>query len=205
MNITNTAALVVVALVLYVGAIYCVRFLRGEIAPRLATWLIFEIGVAMSLASYLSGEDRSLVKAALNVADCFQVTIILLVLFFGRGRRRIVLTSYERLSLCIAAFAGAAWVLTKSYWIAFIGFQIVMTVAYLPTIESLWRWKSEAPPEPLDKWILNVVITLIAVLVDLSGKRDFLAMIYPLRALMLCGVVVALILRWRRKNMVLRT
>ena len=89
MSITNLAAVIVVALVFYVGTRYCLRFLCGEISPRIATWLIFEIGVAMSLASYMTGHDHSLTKAALNVADCFQVTVILLVLLFGHGRRKL--------------------------------------------------------------------------------------------------------------------
>ncbi len=90
--------------------------------------------------------------------------------------------------------------LTRTSWIGFIGFQTVMSIAYLPTIESLWRWKPGTPPEPLDKWLINVLITVIGLIVDLSGKRDYLAMIYPLRALILCIFVVALIFRWQQKN-----
>lgn len=89
MDVTNLAAITVVLLVLYVGTRYCLRFLRGEIAPRIATWLIFEIGVAMSLGSYLSGENHGLTKAALNAADCVQVTVILLVLLIGQKGKRI--------------------------------------------------------------------------------------------------------------------
>jgi len=91
-NITNLAALPVVTLTFYVGTLYCLRFLRRGISPRIATWLIFELGVAMSLASYVAGTDHSLTKAALNVADCLQVTVILLVLFFGRGRQKVEFT-----------------------------------------------------------------------------------------------------------------
>lgn len=200
MNITNLAALTVVALVFYVGTRYCLRFLRREISPRIATWLIFEIGVAMSLASYLASSDHSLTKAALNVADCVQVTVILLVLFFGRERQKIEFTHNEYLSLCVCGIAAAAWMLTKTGWIGFIGFQTVMSIAYLPTLESLWNWKPGNSPEPLEKWITNILITLVGLVVDLSGKRDYLAMIYPLRALILCTLVVALIFRWEHKN-----
>jgi len=199
-NITNLAAVAVVALVFYVGMRYCLRFLSGETSPRIATWLIFEIGVAMSLASYLAGSDHSLTKAALNLADCFQVTVILLVLLFRQGRRTIEFTSKERLSLWVSGIAATGWILTKSGWIGFLGFQTVMSVAYLPTLESLWRWKCGKPPEPLDKWSINVLITLIGLVVDLTGKRDYLAMIYPLRALILCLLVVGLIFRWEQKN-----
>lgn len=200
MNITNLAAITVVALVFYVGLRYCLKFLRREISPRIATWLIFEIGVAMSLASYLAGHDHSLTKAALNAADCFQVTVIVAVLLVGQGRRKLDFTRRERLSLWVSLVAAVSWMLTKTGWVGFVGFQTVMSVAYLPTLGSLWRWRSGTPPEPLDKWSVNILITLIGLVVDLSGKRDYLAMVYPLRALILCILVVGLILRWERKN-----
>ena len=200
LKITNLSATIVVVLVFYVGTRYCVRFLRGEISPRVATWLIFEIGVAMSLASYLTGHDHSLIKAALNVADCFQVTVILLVLLLRRERPMLDFTRKERLSLWVAGVAGAAWMFTRDGWVGFVGFQTVMSVAYFPTLESLWRWKPGKPPEPLDKWSINVLITLIGLVVDLTGKRDYLAMVYPLRALVLCLLVVSLILRWKLKS-----
>jgi len=112
----------------------------------------------MSWASYLAGTDHSLTKAALNVADCLQVTLILLVLFFGRGRQEVEFTRNECLSLFVSGIA-AAWLLTKTGWVGFIGHQIVMSIACLPTVEGLWNWKSGKSPEPLDKWILNVLIS----------------------------------------------
>jgi hypothetical protein len=88
MNVSTFAAITVVLLVFYVGARYCIKLIRKEISPRIATWLIFEIGVVMSLASYLAGNDHSLIKAALNVADSLQVTVILLTLVIEqRGGR----------------------------------------------------------------------------------------------------------------------
>ena len=38
----------------WVGARYCAKILRRESTPRLATWLIFEIGVVMSLVTYFA-------------------------------------------------------------------------------------------------------------------------------------------------------
>jgi uncharacterized membrane protein YkvI len=194
------AAVTVVLLVFYVGARYCIKLLRKEISPRVATWLIFEIGVVMSLASYLAGSDRSLTKAALNAADCIQVTVILFALLIEQRGRKIQFTRNEVVSLWISGIATAAWIFTKTGWIGFIGFQSVMSVAYLPTIESLWRWKRGVSPEPMEKWGINVVIALVGLLVDITGRHDYLAMVYPLRALILCTIVVVLINRWEQKS-----
>lgn len=200
MNVSTFAAITVVLLDFYVGARYCTKLIRKEISPRIATWLIFEIGVIMSLASYLAGNDHSLIKAALNAADCLQVTVILLALLIEQRARKIKFTRNELVSLVISCMAAVAWMVTKTGWIGFIGFQLVMSVAYLPTIESLWRWKLGSSPEPMEKWGINVVIALIGVVVDITDRHDYLAMVYPLRALILCVVVVALIARWEQRN-----
>ena len=60
-----------------VGARYCAKLIRRETSPRIATWLIFEIGVVMSLAAYFASHDHSIVKAALNVTDGIVVSVIL--------------------------------------------------------------------------------------------------------------------------------
>lgn len=200
MSLSTWAAMTVVVLDFYVGARYCTKLLHKEIAPRIATWLIFELGVVMSLASYLSGKDHSLTKAALNAADCFQVTVILLTIAIEQRGRRIAFTRNEVVALGIAGMAATAWMVTGTGWIGFVGFQLVMSIAYLPTAESLWRWKAGPSPEPMEKWGINVLIALIGVSVDLTGKHDYLAMVYPLRALFLCLVVVTLITRWKQKS-----
>ncbi|MDQ2832325.1 MAG: hypothetical protein M3Y50_01000 [Acidobacteriota bacterium] len=201
-SVSTVAAITVVLLDFYVGARYCVKLIRKEIAPRIATWLIFELGVVMSLASYLAGSERSLMKAALNVADSFQVTVILCALLIVQRGRKIKFTRNELVSLGISCVAGVAWMLTKTGWIGFVGFQLVMSIAYLPTIESLWRWRPGPAPEPMEKWGINVVIALIGVVVDITDRHDYLAMVYPLRALILCVVVVVLLVRWEQKRKV---
>ena len=200
MDVSSFAAIAVVLLVFYVGTRYCVRILRKEIAPRIATWLIFEIGVVMSLASYLAGHDHSLVKAALNAADSLQVTVILLTLVSAQRGRKIQFTRNELVSLGICCVAAVAWMVSRTGWVGFLGFQSVMSVAYLPTLESLWCWKPGPSPEPMEKWGINIVIALLGVAVDVTGRHDYLAMVYPARALILCVAVVVLIIRWGTKS-----
>lgn len=202
MDVSTFAAVTVTLLVFYVGARYCSKVIRKEISPRIATWLIFEIGVVMSLATYLAGNEHSLIKAALNAADSLQVTVILVTLLLEQRGRKIHFTMNEFLSLGISGVAAVAWMMTKTGWIGFIGFQLVMSIAYAPTIESLWRYKLGPSPEPMEKWGINIVIALIGVVVDITGRHDYVAMVYPLRALILCIVVVTLIARWKQKNKV---
>jgi hypothetical protein len=194
------AASVVVLLDICVGALYSAKLIRKETSPRIATWLIFEIGVLMSLAAYFASHDHSIVKSALNVTDGIVVTVILASLLIGQRGGKIVFTRNEQLCLVISCVTTAAWAITKTAWIGFVGFQVVMSVAYFPTIESVWQWKPSRSPEPVETWSINAVAALIGVVIDVTGKHDYVAMLYPLRAFILCMIIVALVGRWERKS-----
>lgn len=189
-----------VLLDVWVGARYCAKLIRKQAHPRIATWLIFEIGVVMSLAAYFSSHDHTLMKAALNVTDFIVVTAIIAALLIEQRTAKIIFTRNEQLCLVISCITLAIWAITKAAWIGFAGFQVVMSVAYFPTIESMWRWKPGRSPEPLETWSINAVVALLGVLIDVSGHHDYVAMLYPLRALLLCTVIVVLVRRWERKN-----
>jgi uncharacterized membrane protein YkvI len=199
-TVTLFAAGVVALLDVCVGARYCVKLIRKEAHPRIATWLIFELGVVMSLVAYFASRDHSLVKAVLNLTDFVVVTVILAALFFEQRAGKIVFTRNERLCLLIAGITMLAWMITKTAWIGFVGFQVVMTVAYVPTIESMWQWKPGRSPEPVETWSINAVAALIGVVLDVTGSHDYVAMLYPLRAFLLCVMIVGLVVRWERKS-----
>jgi hypothetical protein len=191
---------VVVLLDFCVGARYCAKLIRKKTFPRIATWLIFEIGVVMSLAAYFASHDHSIVKAALNAADGIVVTVILASLFIEQRRVKILFTRNEQLCLVISCITMAAWTITKTAWIGVAGFQVVMSVAYFPTIESLWQWKPGGSPEPVETWGINAVAALIGVVIDITGSHDYIAMLYPLRAFILCMIIVVLVRRWELKS-----
>jgi hypothetical protein len=195
---------VVALLDLLVGARYCAKIVGGKSSPRIATWLIFEIGVVMSLVTYFASRDHSVVKAALNLTDALVVTGILAALFMQQRGAKIVFTQNERLCLVISVVTMVAWAITKTPWIGFVGFQVVMSVAYLPTIESMWDVRHGAAPEPVETWSVNAVAALIGVVVDVTGHHDYVAMLYPLRAFLLCMMIAGLVVRWNLKGRALR-
>lgn len=200
MTETLWAAGILALLDVGVGARYCVKLIRKESHPRIATWLIFELGVVMSLVTYFTSLDHSVVKAALNLTDFVVVTAIVGALFFEQRGEKILFTRNERLCLLISGITVVAWTITKTAWIGVAGFQVVMTMAYLPTIESMWQWKPGSSPEPVETWGITAVAALIGVVIDVTGSHDYVAMLYPLRAFLLCLVIVVLVLRWERKN-----
>jgi hypothetical protein len=154
----------------------------------------------MSLAAYFASRDHSIVKAALNVTDGIVVTVILVSLLMEQRGGKILFTRNEQLCLVISCITMAAWTITKTAWIGFAGFQVVMSVAYFPTIESVWEWKPGRSPEPVETWSINAVAALIGVVIDVTGSHDYVAMLYPLRAFVLCVIIVVLVRRWEQKS-----
>lgn len=199
------AAVASMLLDLGVGSRYCTKLIRKEARPRITTWLIFEIGVAMSLTAYFSSHDHNAIKAVLNLTDAVVVTVILAALIIERRSKAIVFTANEKLCLLISCITLAVWGITKTPWVGLAGFQVVMALAYIPTIESLWRWHQGPAPEPAETWGVNALAAFLGMVVSVSGvHHDYLAMLYPLRAFLFCVIVVVLIQRWKHKNSLLR-
>jgi uncharacterized membrane protein YkvI len=134
------------------------------------------------------------------VADGVVVTVILGALLIEQRGGKIRFTRNEQLCLLISCITVAAWTITKTAWIGFLGFQVVMSVAYVPTIESVWQWRSGRSPEPIETWSVNAVAALMGVVIDVTGRHDYVAMLYPLRALILCMIIVLIVVRWEQKS-----
>ena len=157
------AALVTASIVVWVGVRYCTKVIRRQINATVTTWIIFEIGVVMSLATYFTSHNHSIVKAINNTSDGFVVTAVLATLLIkGRGKK-ITFSDNEKLCLKIAIASLVMWALTRTSWIGFAGFQVVMIVAYFPMFENLWRWEPGNPPEPADMWSITALVSAIGV------------------------------------------
>jgi len=152
------------------------------------------------LVTYFASRDHSVLKAALNLTDAVVVTSVIAALLIEQRGVTIRFTRNELLCLVISLLTLVAWAITRTAWIGFVGFQVVMITAYLPTIENLWDVKRGAAPEPVEAWSVNAVAALIGVVIDATGRHDFVAMLYPLRAFLLCLMVVGLVARWRAKQ-----
>ena len=86
----NTMAIVFALVAAFAGGRYCWKALTHRIAPRLATWLIFLVASALSLASYLAHAHTHASFAA-SIANRFDVVevgaIVVLHLYFSEARQ----------------------------------------------------------------------------------------------------------------------
>ncbi len=201
---TSCIALVSALLIVWMGIGYCLKIVRNQAHPRITTWIIFEIGVVMSLITYLSSPTHSFVRNITNTTDCVTVAGILAVLIVKRQGGKMLFLKTERWCLKIAVAVFILWSFSRSPWVGVAGFQVVMVIAYFPTFENLWHWKKDGSPEPGAIWAIETVAALLGVGIAVAGN-DYLAVLYPLRATILCVIILLLIKRLERRDLAVAT
>ena len=107
--LSSAAAMISASLIMFMGAAYCLKIVRGKAHPPISTWIIFEIGVLMSLATYLSAPAHDLVRNVANTADCFAVTLILGTLVVKNRKEGVRFHVSDWICLAISAVTFVAW------------------------------------------------------------------------------------------------
>ena len=186
------------SLIAWMGVRYCMKIVHDGVGT-ITTWIIFEVGSTISLVTYFTGKQHSIVSSITNVADGVFIALILGTLYAKHRGETIVFSKNEKRCLRIAAGALVVWAITRTSWVGVAGFQVVMIVAYFPTFERIQRWERAGAPEPVETWSVNALVAIMGVVIAIA-RNDYVAMLYPMRAVVLCAVVVTLIVRCKRRN-----
>jgi uncharacterized membrane protein len=199
----NVTAIVIVLLVAAASWRYCWKTLAHRIAPRLATWLIFLVASALSLASYYAHEhaQASFVANIANHVDVIQlVAIVVSVLISAKHEReRLRLGEFDLWCLASAALIAFLWVATGSSLATNLLLQVLMCVGYGPTLWHLFKEKRNT--EPFDVWCASLGIAMLALLPPLlSRPRDWLAIIYVGRATLSVMVILGVMWYFHRRE-----
>ncbi len=180
-----------------VGLTYSYSIMKGKIKPVVTTWFLFSVTVALSLSSYLLTATHSFTGNMINVADVAMCWTILLVLVFKNKSAVLHFTKFEIFCLSLSGIIVVFWALTREHAAANVLLQIVLTIAYFPTLVHVWH--AEHNTEPLTIWVINWIATLAGFIASIL-KQDSLGSLYGLRALVLISVLLVLMIRIKRKE-----
>jgi len=199
-----STAIVSALLTVWMGVRYCRKVVRGDAHPPIATWFIFEIGIVMSLITYLTSHEHNVVKSITNAVDLFAVGAIFTTLLVMRRRgEKFPATKEERENqrwcFRIITCAFLLWAASHNPWVANVSFQVVMIVAYWPMVKRLRRWREEKSPEPFDAWAVSATASFFGLCAALIGGGG-LAVFYPLRSVIFCCAILRLIKQIERRN-----
>lgn len=171
---------------------YVWLIMQNEIQPVLTTWILFCVAVSLSFRTYWSSKKHSVVGNIGNFIDLGVVWLILLsILLFGKNIN-FAFNTFE--TCCLVASLGILlfWKLSKQHMLSNIALQVIITVAYFPTIYRLWYATQNTESFSVwSIWLIGVSASLATVILH----KDTLGIIYSSRAFVLVLIIMILMLR----------
>lgn len=185
-------AFITIILMSVINIWYVYLIICGEIHPTLMTWVMFCIAVGLSFATYWSSEKHNLLDNACNTVDLVSVVVITVaIIFFGKDIR-FNINTIEIICILLSLVILFFWIITKKHVTSNMLLQVVMSIAYFPTLYQLWV--ATVSSEPLITWSVLWLTSITGIITAILGK-DKLAMIYSSRSFVFITIMLILIVR----------
>ena len=187
--------LIITLINIFILARYCWLIIKKKISPSLAMWFFFTLAVSISLITYLSEGDFSLLDNVLNTTDLILVSSITIVIFFF-GDKTTKFNKFDLVCLAAVLLIIIFWLISKTHFLSHLLTQIIMIIAYFPVIKKMINMKKNT--EPFSVWIA----LLLAPIISLFVSNGSLAIIYSIRTI-ICTctlLILMIILEFRTRN-----
>jgi len=180
----------------YAG-IYIVGIKNGTVKPILATRVFLLFALVLSfLTNYSQTGVHGLMANTLNIVNALAVFATFFATLLNKDTRK-KFTGFETICLFAVVLIFLMWIISKQNILANILVQIILVVAYLPTIIHLW--KSPRNTESLGAWSLDLVASFFGMIEPLR-TIDLLPIIYGIRSIVSTIIVIFLILRLKLRE-----
>jgi hypothetical protein len=174
--------------------IYINGIRNDTVKPILATRIFLLLAFFLSaLTNYRQTGTNGLWANMFNIADVLSVLATFIAMAFSK-KSRTKFTKFEKICLYFVILIFLMWIVSGQNILANILIQVILVIAYLPTVVHLW--KSEENTESLSAWSLDFFASIFGMIVPLL-MMDFLPLIYGIRSTICTFAVIALI--WRIK------
>lgn len=200
MSLKDICALIVVLIMALFAFRYGYQIRRREIKPRLATWIVFLVGVSLTLGFYVLEEDWDLISGVNNAVDLLVVIAnIVCVLVWADPTVRF--RPWEKYYFLAAGFIVLYGALSGDLLSSNLFGQILICLGYLP----MWWEMVETGKnsESFTAWGLGLaapVVGLVPSLVD----GNVLSAVYVIRTIIMCATTLVIMtyfeLRARRRS-----
>ncbi len=205
LTVRLTIVLVAVALYMIAAVYYVWRALlpKGDIRqtkPVLATWVLMLTQSGIAVWMYWHGSNHSLAGNIGNTAGLLNLIVIFVGVLAARlrdGDELFSFSPFQKKCLAAGAVIVTFWCVTRDGDVAYYLTQALALVAYLATVQKLW--KAERATEALLFWVIMLLACLASVYPAVF-MHDRLAMVYLWRAVPSTAGVVLLIARLQRKQ-----
>jgi len=193
---------IVVCIVMYTS-IYLHGITRGTVKPVLATWLFFSVATVLSFITNFSESGvQGVLENSYNIVDTLASLLIFIVVLFTKGLRK-SFTVFEAVCVGAVILIFVTWLLSGQNILAHLCLQVILVIAYLPTLVHLWNARESS--EPPTTWSLNALAAVFGIIEPIRS-HDFLPLIYGIRSIISCLAVILLIVRQRiRRSQAVRS
>jgi hypothetical protein len=193
---------VAVALIIVIGTIWYIYqvITNKNLKPVLTSWIVFSSTTALSLATYMTSPNHSLVSNSCNFVGMFSTLGTLIAVLWRQGFS-VEFTSFQKKCLWAAAGITAYWIvlvwgLQKTGFVPNILLQVLMVIGYFATIQKLWS--APRNTEPLFTWWCISLGSAVALYTSFVS-HDLLAAIFAIRGTIAAGTIVWLMYRAQRR------
>jgi len=184
--------IVIAACGIFYTIVYVKGIKQGTVKPILATRIFLLLALFLSLlTNYEQTGIHGLSASTLNIMDLFSVLLTFFATIFNKNIRR-KFTKFEIVCLSAVIFVFLIWIISRQNILANISIQIILVIAYLPTIIHLW--KSKENTESLGAWLFDLLASFMGTVEPLR-TMDLLPLIYGIRSTLSVSIVIILILR----------
>lgn len=200
MSLKETCALLVAAIMAAFAWRYGIKIRRREIEPPLSTWILFLVGVAVSLVFYGLEEEWDLVSGITNVGDLAVVSSVIVCLLVW-GDRTVRFKRWERYYLAAGGLAVFYGIVSGDLWNSSLLGQGLIVVGYVPMWHKMVVEKRNT--ESFATWTIVLCADLVAI-VPAIKEGNVLSAIYVIRAFVLILITFCFMtyfeLRARRRS-----
>jgi hypothetical protein len=184
--------IIIVICVLASTFIYIKGIRNNTVKPILATRIFLLLAFLLSaLTSYKQTGTQGLLANMLNIVDFLSVLATFFAMAMSKNQRR-EFTKFEKICLYFVIVIFLIWIISGQNILANILIQIILVIAYLPTLIHLWQ--SQKNTESLSAWSLDFLASIFGMIAPLQTMA-LLPLIYGVRSTISTFFVMVLILR----------
>lgn len=203
MELKDVCALIVATLlVVFVGR-YSYQIYKKDISPTLSTWILFFVGVGLSLVTYLLNEDFDVISGVNNTVDIL-VVIVVIASIWRWGDKAIRFRPWEKYYLGAAGLIVLYATITGDLFNSNLIAQFLIVVGAVPTIHRMIAERRNT--ESFTAWGLVWVAHAVGLVPSFAEGGNILSVTYVIRGLISVSITLTVMVyfevRIRRSNKV---
>lgn len=177
------------------GLRYSYQVYRKRTEPTLSMWIIFQLGTALSLTTYMMSGKHDFRSGILNAMDTTSVAIALTATSLW-GKRTIRFHRFEFIYLAIACSIVLYGVLSGDAFHSNLFTQGLITLGYFPSVQKMIKEKRNT--ESFSSWSIGLLAGLTG-LVPAVLDHNTLSIVYAVRTIIMISAFMLLMLRYTHR------